>query len=80
MESSGLPDDCTNPDEFIDKFYKAEGVRLDNLKKNKGMRALCKSILNKNWEKLEQRDNLTKTEYITKPADYFALFRTSLKW
>ena len=72
-ESSGLPDDCTYQDEFIDEFYKAEGVRFDKLKKNKGMRALCKSILNKNWGKLAQRDNLTKTEYITKPADYFAL-------
>ena len=78
-ESSGLRDDCTNPDEFIDKFYKAEGVRLDMLKKNKGMRALCKSILNKNLGKLSQRDNLTKTEYITKPADFFVLISDQLK-
>ena len=78
-ESSGVPDDCTNQDEFIDEFYKAEGVRLDKLKKNKGMRALCKSILNKNWGKLAQRDNLTKTEYITKPADYFALISDQSK-
>ena len=78
-ESSRLPDDCTNQDEFIVECYKAEGVRLDKLNKNKGMRTLCKSILNKKWGKLAQRDNLTKTEYITKPADYFALISDQSK-
>ena len=43
------------------------------------MRALCKSIINKNWGKLAQRDNLSKTEYITKPADYFALISDQSK-
>ena len=54
-------------------------MRLDKLKKNKEMRALCKSILNKNWGKLAQRNNLAKTEYITKPADYFALISDQSK-
>ena len=40
---------------------------------------MCNSILNKNWGKWAQRDNLTKTKYITKPADYFALISDQSK-
>ena len=66
-ESSGLPDDCSNQDIFWEEFYKKEGMRLDKLK-NKRMTALCKSILNKNWGILAQRDNLNTREYVHSKA------------
>ncbi|XP_078576400.1 uncharacterized protein LOC144862027 [Branchiostoma floridae x Branchiostoma japonicum] len=62
-------------DEYIRKYLENEGILLDRekIKVNKGMRALAKLMLNSFWGKFGQRDNLTKTEYVTSPARFFDL-------
>ena len=49
---------------FKQDYFEAEGIRLENSEKNKGMRAIAKIMLNSLWGKLAQRENMTKTEYI----------------
>ena len=74
QESSGYPDWCkTEQDKikFKQDYFEAEGIRLENVEKNKGMRAIAKIMLNSLWGKLAQRDNMTKTEYFSEPAKFF---------
>ena len=76
QESSGYPDWCkTEQDKikFKQDYFEAEGIRLENVEKNKGMRAIAKIMLNSLWGKLAQRDNMTKTEYFSEPAKFFDL-------
>ena len=66
QESSVYPDWCeTEQDKikFKQDYFEAEGIRLENVEKNKGMRAIAKIMLNSLWRKLAQRENMTKTEY-----------------
>ena len=37
------------------------------------MRAIAKIMLNSLWEKLAQRENLTRTEYVSEPSTFFDL-------
>ena len=46
---------------------------MENVEKNKGMRAIAKIMLNSLWGKLAQRENMTKTEYISEPSKFFDL-------
>ena len=48
-------------------------------KKNKGRRGISKISLNSLWGKLAQRDNMTKTEYVSDPPVYFELVTNPLK-
>ena len=76
QESSGYPDWCmTEQDKikFRQDYFEAEGIRLENVEKNKGMRAIAKIMLNSLWGKLAQRENMTKTEYISEPSKFFDL-------
>ena len=76
QESSGYPDWCmTEQDKikFKQDYFEAEGIRLENVEKNKGMRAIAKIMLNSLWGKLAQRENMTKTEYISEPSKFFDL-------
>ena len=76
QELSGYPDWCkTEQDKikFKQDYFEAEGIRLENLEKNKGMRAIAKIMLNSLWGKLAQRENMTKAEYISEPAKFFDL-------
>ena len=76
QESSGYPDWCmTEQDKikFKQDYFAAEGIRLENVEKNKGMRAIAKIMLNSLWGKLAQRENMTKTEYISEPSKFFDL-------
>ena len=58
---------------FKQDYFEAEGIRLENVEKNKGMRAIAKIMLNSLWGKLAQRENMTKTEYISEPSKFFDL-------
>ena len=49
------------------------------MKKNKGMRAIAKIMLNSLWGKLAQRENLTRTEYISEPSTFFDLVTNPTK-
>ena len=76
QESSGYPDWCMNEQDkikFKQDYFEAEGIRLENVEKNKGMRAIAKIMLNSLWGKLAQRGNMTKTEYISEPSKFFDL-------
>ncbi|XP_078699560.1 uncharacterized protein LOC144926542 [Branchiostoma floridae x Branchiostoma belcheri] len=86
QESSGWPawvaDDKLSPaerlekeNEYIQKYHEREGILLDrnNIKKNPGMRALAKLCLNSFWGKFGQRNNFTKTEYVTTPARLYEI-------
>ena len=52
-------------------YHQAEGILLEHVEKNKGMRAIAKIMLNSLWGKLAQRKNLTRTEYISEPSKFF---------
>ena len=58
---------------FKQDYFEAEGIRLENVDKNKGMRAIGKIMLNSLWGKLTQRENMTNTEYIPEPFKFFDL-------
>ena len=58
---------------FKQDYFEAEGIRLENVEKSKGMRAIAKIMLNSLWKKLAKRDNKTKTEYISEPSKLFDL-------
>ena len=49
---------------FKQDYFEAEGIRLENVEKNKGMRAIAKIMLNSFWKKLAKRDNKTKRVYL----------------
>jgi hypothetical protein len=48
-------------------------IDLANTKLNPGLRYISKLLLNSLWGKFGQRNNLTKTELLKSPADYFSL-------
>ena len=55
QEASGYPDWCmTEQDKikFKQDYFEAEGIRLENVEKNKGMRAIAKIMLNSLWGKI----------------------------
>ena len=49
------------------------------MEKNKGRRGISKISLNSLWGKVAQRDNMTKTEYVSDPPVYFELVTNPLK-
>ncbi|MCG8079176.1 MAG: hypothetical protein JAY75_23495, partial [Candidatus Thiodiazotropha taylori] len=82
QEASGYPDWCkteADKEKFKQDYFEAEGIRLEHIEKNKGRRATAKTELNNLWGKLAQRDNMTKTEYISEPSTYFELVNNPMK-
>ena len=76
QESSGYPDWCKteqDTEKFKRDYLNAEGISLESVEKNPGLRAVAKIMLNSLWGKLAQRDKMTKTEYISEPSKYFDL-------
>ena len=64
QESSGYPDWFKAEQDNIKfnlDYFVAEGIRLENVKKKKGMRAIAKIMLISLLGKLAQRENMTKT-------------------
>ena len=64
---------------FKQEYFEAEGIRLENVEKNKGMRAIVKIMLTSLCGKLAQRENMTKTKYISEPSKFFDLVRNPNK-
>ena len=58
---------------FEQDYLEVEGILLEMVEKNPGFRAIAKIMLNSLWGKLAQRENMTKTEYISEPSRYFDL-------
>ena len=78
MENSKPPvvgDDCTY--KSIDEIKKIVKNRLDidlgEIKFNAGMRQIAKLCLNSLWGKFGQRINLTQTNYVTEPKEFFGV-------
>ena len=72
MESSAPP-----PDEDIHVFkqrvHNQIGIGLGEIKYNAGMRQIAKLCLNSLWGKYGQRINMTQTEYVTGPKDFYKI-------
>ena len=75
-EASGWPKDCETEEEkrgFIERFEEKEGIRLqyENVKKNTGLKATAKLMLNSFWGKFGQRENLPQVEQCTSPNQLY---------
>jgi hypothetical protein len=76
QEASGWPEWCQNENDrwsYIRDYHEKEGILLDynNIKKNPGLRALAKVMLNSFWGKFGQRSNMPRIKYISQPVEYF---------
>ena len=76
QEASGWPKWCVNEElkqKYIEDYHRREGILLDytNIKKNPGMRALAKLMLNSFWGKFGQRSNMTQVDIVKDPSIYF---------
>ena len=77
-EASGWPKDCTTEEkkrDYIERFEAREGIRLDNgeIKKNPGLKATAKLMLNSFWGKFGQRENLPQVEQCTTPDQLYKI-------
>ncbi|XP_053389260.1 uncharacterized protein LOC128552256 [Mercenaria mercenaria] len=71
QEASGWPKWWKTEEDkqsYIDQYFKKEGIRLDyqNIRKNLGMRALAKLMLNSFWG-----SNMQQVDYVNDPSVYF---------
>jgi hypothetical protein len=76
QEASGWPawvHTEEDKNKYIELYYQEEGIRLDyeNIRKNPGMRALAKLMLNSFWGKFGQRSNMSQVDFVDDPAVYF---------
>ena len=75
-EASGWPAKCKTEEEkrrFIDEFEAREGIPLEyaKIKKNPGLKATAKLMLNSFWGKFGQRENLPQVEQCTTPQELY---------
>ena len=78
VEASGYPDNIDTQERennFIKEIFEREGVHLNknNIKHNPGSRAVAKLCLNNLWGKLGQRSNMSTSEFIRHPREFFDL-------
>jgi hypothetical protein len=83
-EASGYPPNCKTPEEqqvFVDQFFDKEGVSLDteNLKKNSGIRALSKLMLNSFWGKYAQSEIMPQHQYVSDPSEFYKIVTDQTK-
>jgi hypothetical protein len=76
QEVSGWPEWYKTEEQkkkYIHLYYQKEGVLLeyDKIKKNPGLRALAKLMLNSFWGKFGQRSNMSQVDLIDDPLTYF---------
>ena len=57
------------------KYYENEGIKLDKskIKKNEGMRTICKLLLNSFWGRFGMNSNKTIYKLIRNPNEWFNL-------
>jgi hypothetical protein len=77
-EASGWPPGVVTEeqqDRYISDFFDCEGILLEKakIKKNPGLRALAKLMLNSFWGKFGQKPNMTKTVITGDTATYFKM-------
>ena len=75
-EASGWPASCDTEErkrDYIQRFQAREGIPLDYgaIKKNPGLKATAKLMLNSFWGKFGQRENLPQVEQCTSPQELY---------
>ena len=75
-EASGWPANCDTEEEkqdFIRRFEAKEGIPLEyaKIKKNPGLKATAKLMLNSFWGKFGQRENLPQVKQCTTPQELY---------
>ena len=83
-EASGWPASCTTEEEkrdYIQRFQAREGIELDYgaIKKNPGLKATAKLMLNSFWGKFGQRENLPQVEQCTSPQELYNITEDDTK-
>ena len=83
-EASGWPKSCTTEEEkrgFIERFKRKEGIELEygKVKKNPGLKATAKLMLNSFWGKFGQRENLSQVEQCTSPNELYNILDDDTK-
>lgn len=78
VQATGWPRDGMNDNEkieYIKSYKEKENIILDEnqIKNNPGLRSIGKLIVNSFWGKMGQKPNLSRTEYITEPQNFFKL-------
>ena len=78
VKASGYPDNIDTQERennFIKEIFEREGVHLNknNIKHNPGSRAVAKLCLNNPCGKLGQRSNMSTSEFIRHPREFFDL-------
>ena len=76
QEASGWPDWVKNEQDrqkYVKDYFDREGIRLENVEKNPGLRSLAKLCLNSFWGKFGQRSNMGQSQLTTNTADYFKM-------
>ena len=75
QEASGWPDWILTEDKqnYIELYKQKEGITLEyhKIKKNPGLRALAKLMLNSFWGKFRQRALLPQVDFVDDPSVYF---------
>ena len=77
-EASGWPRGCDTEErkrDYLKRFEEREGILLDYgaIKKNAGLKATAKLMLNSFWGKFGQRENLPQVEQCTSPDQLYKL-------
>lgn len=73
-EASGWPSTCVTQkdrDRYRKDYFEREGITLENVEKNDGLRSVAKICLNNLWGKFAQRTDLSQTIFCTDPTDFF---------
>ena len=78
QESSDFPKDVVTEDEkdqYIQDYYENEGILLDKtkIKRNEGMRTICKLLLNSHWGRFGMNTNKSQYKLIRDPCEWFEL-------
>ncbi|KAK3741844.1 hypothetical protein QZH41_006689 [Actinostola sp. cb2023] len=76
QEASGWPSWCHTEEDrqrYLDEYEEHEGIRLEHVELNPGLRSLAKLTLNSLWGKFGQNPHLPVTEYVDHPKRFAEL-------
>ena len=78
QEASGYPEEVVtdeDKDNYIEEYYKNEGIKLDKskIKLNEGMRSICKLLLNSHWGRFAMATNKSHYKIISDPVEWLNL-------
>lgn len=82
QESSGFPDSVKTPrdrEQYVADYFAHEGIQLslDKIKKNPGLRAISKLILNSLWGKFGQAQNKEQSELVFEATRFYEVINSA---